>query len=68
MAKTNGKTEDSDEWKKHFCGECAKCEPYMRFETLTVKDRQPTMGLCPDCEFKVLLSERACNKFKRKRL
>lgn len=68
MAKTRNKTEESGEWKSRFCGECSRCEPYMKFETLTVKDRKPTMGTCPEREFKVLLSERACKRFKRKKV
>lgn len=44
----------------HYCRECANQEPYMRWETLTVKDRQPTMGTCQYEEYKVLLSQRAC--------
>ena len=67
MAKTSNKTDESEDWKSRFCGECARCEPYMRFETLSVHDMKPTMGTCPDCEFKVLLSERACKNFKRKK-
>lgn len=69
MAKTSNKTEESDEWKKHFCGECARCEPYMRFETLTVKEKKPTMGTCPkNTERKVLLSEKACKEYKHKKI
>ena len=55
-----------EEWKSRFCGECARCEPYLRFETLSVHGRKPTMGICPYREFKVLLSERACKDFKIK--
>jgi len=61
--------EEDKEYLNHVCGECALCEPYMKWETLTVKDRKPTMGTCPHKEFKVLLSERACKEhFKLKRL
>ena len=48
------------------CGECVHCIPYMKFNTLTVKGRRPTMGTCPYREFKVLLSEDACDKFKER--
>ena len=72
MAKksTKSTTRDNDKpWEGRCCRECEHCEPYMRFETLTVKDKQPTMGTCPHREFKVLLSERACKEhFKLKRL
>ena len=61
--------EDDKPWEGRFCRECAHCEPYMKFETLTVKDKEPTMGTCPHREFKVLLSERACkDNFKLKLL
>ena len=59
--------EDND-YLNHLCGECARCEPYMRFETLSVHGRKPTMGICPLSEFKVLLSEMACKNFKRKKI
>jgi len=51
------------EYLKHTCGECACCTPVMKFHTLTIKDRQPTLGRCPECEFCVLLSQQACPKF-----
>ena len=51
------------EYLKHICGECTRCTPVMKFHTLTIKDRQPTLGRCPECEFCVLLSQQACPKF-----
>lgn len=50
------------EYEKHVCGECKRCTPVTKFNTLTVKDRKPTLGLCPEEEFCVLLSQRACPK------
>lgn len=68
MAKKNTKAEN-EEWKNHTCGECARCEPYMRFETLSVHGRKPTMAVCPlVTERRVLLSETACREFRLKRL
>ena len=56
--------EDNNDYLNHVCGECENCEPYMRWETLTVQDRKPTMGVCPHVkDRKVLLSEQACKKF-----
>lgn len=50
------------EYEKHVCGECKRCTPVTTFHTLTVKDRKPTLGRCPEEEFCVLLSQRACPK------
>ena len=51
--------QDSKEYEKHTCGECARCTPVTLFHTLTVKDRQPTLGRCPEHIFCVLLSQPA---------
>lgn len=69
MGKTSNKEEDKP-WEGRFCNDCAECEPYMKWETLTVKDRKPTMGICPHItNRKVLLSERACKEhFKLKHI
>lgn len=56
VTKDNGKDK---EYLKHTCGECAHCTPETAFHTLTVKDRRPTLGRCPEKEFCVLLSQRA---------
>jgi len=46
------------------CGECVHCKPVSAFHTLTVKDRKPTLGVCPFVERrKVLLSEKGCREF-----
>ena len=68
MAKSTKTVSKGDDkpWEGRFCRECAHCVPYMRFETLTVKDQQPTMGACPHSEFKVLLSDRACINYVNK--
>ncbi len=73
MGKTNNSyrgtavsAQDSKEYEKHTCGECAHCTPVTAFHTLTVKDRQPTLGRCPEEKFCVLLSQRACKKFSTK--
>ena len=50
------------EYEKHLCGECKRCTPVTKFNTLTVKDRKPTLGRCPEEGFCVLLSQRACPK------
>lgn len=54
------------EYEKHTCGECARCTPVMKFHTLTVKDRQPTLGRCPECAYCVLLSQPAGKCFRAK--
>ena len=60
---------ENNDYLNHLCGECARCEPYMRFETLSIHGRKPTMGICPHREYKVLLSERACHEhFKLKKV
>ena len=64
MAKTNtntnaANTKDSKEYEKHVCGECGRCTPVTAWHTLTVKDRRPTLGRCPEHTRCVLLSERA---------
>lgn len=51
------------EYEKHVCGECKRCTPVTTFHTLTVKDRKPTLGRCPEHTCCVLLSQRACAKF-----
>ena len=62
-------TKDDKPWDGRYCRDCAHCEPYLRFETLSVHGRQPTMGICPYNEYKVLLSEAACKEhFKPKRV
>lgn len=48
------------EYEKHICGECKRCTPVTTFHTLTVKDRRPTLGRCPELTHCVLLSQRAC--------
>ena len=69
MAKNNGyngsaaASQDSKEYEKHTCGECGRCTPETAFHTLTVKDRRPTLGRCPEFTHCVLLSQRACPKF-----
>lgn len=50
------------EYEKHVCGECKRCTPVTKFSTLTVKDRKPTLGRCPEQTCCVLLSQRACPK------
>lgn len=50
------------EYLKHTCGECKRCTPVTKFNTLTVKDRKPTLGRCPESTCSVLLSQRACPK------
>ena len=57
------KGDDKDkEYEKHTCGECKRCTPVTKFSTLTVKDRKPTLGRCPESTCSVLLSQRACPK------
>ena len=70
MGKTNNSyrgtavgAQDSKEYEKHVCRDCAHCTPVTAFHTLTVKDRQPTLGRCPEEEYYVLLSQHACKKF-----
>ena len=68
MAKTKGtKTPvqgiGDKEYLKHVCGECKRCTPVTAQHTLTVKDRKPTLGRCPESTCSVLLSQRACPKF-----
>ena len=55
--------QENKEYEKHTCGECAHCTPETAFHTLTVKDRKPTLGRCPEHKHCVLLSQRACPKF-----
>lgn len=50
------------EYEKHTCGECKRCTSVTTFHTLTVKDRLPTLGRCPEHTYCVLLSQRACSK------
>lgn len=50
----------------HMCGECSFCEVETKFETLSLKG-EPTLGRCPyyiNKRFCVLLSQKACDKFK----
>ena len=56
-------TKDNKDYEKHVCRECARCTPVTAFHTLTVKDRQPTLGRCPEEKYCVLLSQLACKKF-----
>lgn len=69
MARNNGynrsaaaQNSDNKEYEKHVCGECKRCTPVTKFSTLTVKDRKPTLGRCPESTCSVLLSQRACPK------
>ena len=68
MAKNNrttttaAKNSGSKEYEKHVCEECKLCTPVTIFHTLTVKDRKPTLGRCPEFEYCVLLSQQACPK------
>jgi len=50
------------EYLNHTCGECKRCTPVTKFNTLTVKDRKPTLGRCHEHTACVLLSQRACAK------
>ena len=70
MAKSNynrsaAAQDGGKEYEKHVCRECGRCTPLTAFHTLTVKDRQPTLGRCPEFTHCVLLSQRACPKFSR---
>lgn len=56
---TTTATQGSKEYEKHVCGECGRCTPVTASHTLTVKDRRPTLGRCPEHTRCVLLSERA---------
>ncbi len=50
----------------HYCRECSFCEVETKFETLNLKG-EPTLGRCPhytNKKYCVLLSQRACDKFK----
>jgi hypothetical protein len=73
MAKNNSYTRNtaapdgSKEYEKHVCGECAHCTPVTAFHTLTVKDRKPTLGRCPEFTFCVLLSQQAGKCFSAKK-
>lgn len=58
--------QDSKEYEKYTCGKCARCTPVTAFHTLTVKDRLPTLGRCPEQQSCVLLSQRACKEFSAK--
>ena len=51
----------------HFCGECRYVEDYLKWNTLSVHGRLPTMGTCPYWteSKRVLLSQRSCEKFKK---
>lgn len=53
---------------KNKCCECVFCEVEMKFETLSVKG-EPTLGRCPhytNKKFCVILTQRACDKFRLK--
>ena len=62
------KEKKREAWQDEVCGTCKHCTPYMAFHTLMVKDRKPTMGTCPNWTKSkcVLLSQRACEKWKSK--
>lgn len=69
MARNNGcnksaaaQISGNKEYEKHVCGECKRCTPVTKFNTLAVKDRKPTLGRCPESTCSVLLSQRACPK------
>ena len=50
----------------HYCMECSFCEVETSFETLSLKGK-PTLGRCQyykDKKFCLLLSQRACDKFR----
>lgn len=53
---------------EYKCGECAHCTPLMRFCTLTVHGRRPTLGTCPYWTLSrcVLLSQWCCERFKKR--
>ena len=55
-------------WEDETCGTCVWCTPYLAFHTLTVRDRKPTMGTCPNWTQSkcVLLSQRACAEWGRR--
>ena len=57
---TTAQNSGNKEYEKHVCGECKRCTPVTKFNTLTVKDRRPTLGRCPEYTYCVLLSQRAC--------
>ena len=57
---TAAQNSGNKEYEKHVCGECKRCTPVTAQHTLTVKDRKPTLGRCPECTCCVLLSQRAC--------
>ena len=59
---TAAQNSGNKEYEKHVCGECKRCTPVTTFNTLTVKDRKPTLGRCPESACSVLLSQRACAK------
>jgi len=59
VAQNSGK---SKEYLNHVCGECKRCTPVTEQHTLTVKDRKPTLGRCPEHKYCVLLSQQACPK------
>lgn len=61
---THAQSSGNKEYEKHVCGECKRCTPVTAQHTLTVKDRTPTLGRCPEEEFCVLLSQRACKNIK----
>ena len=48
------------------CGECANCTPVTKFHTLSI-DGEPTMGRCPKEEYCVLLSQKGCQEWKKKK-
>lgn len=41
---TAAQNSGNKEYEKHVCGECKRCTPVTTFNTLTVKDRKPTLG------------------------
>lgn len=48
----------------NVCGDCVRGEVYLEFSTLSLKG-MPTIKKCPYFEYKRLLSEKACDKFKK---
>ena len=66
MAKKIIYEKENTEYLNHCCRECRLCQPVMDFNTLTVKDKKPTLGRCPREEYCVLLSQRACKNYNKK--
>ena len=51
--------------EEHNCRECANVTPVTEFHTLSVNEKEPTLGRCPfwTTSKSVLLSQKTCNKF-----